>query len=202
MHLCGSIYISLTITRHVRSNGMTSFGKLTSGDDPPNEINVVVEIPSGSSVKYEVDRETGNVFVDRFLYSATHYPFNYGFVPRTREEDGDPIDVVVLTQLSVVPMTIIRSRPFGMLVTEDEKGRDVKIVAAPLERIDPYYAGVDDVSQLTQFTRNQIETFFKQYKELEPTKFVKIVGWEGKEKAKKKIMTAIRGYKTAGKARK
>ena len=84
MHLCGSIYISLTITRHVRSNGMTSFGKLTSGDDPPNEINVVVEIPSGSSVKYEVDRETGNVFVDRFLYSATHYPFNYGFVPDPR----------------------------------------------------------------------------------------------------------------------
>src|SRR6266849_7391874 len=159
---------------------MTSFGKLTSGDDPPNEINVVVEIPSGSSVKYEVDRETGNVFVDRFLYSATHYPFNYGFVPRTREEDGDPIDVVVLTQLSVVPMTIIRSRPFGMLVTEDEKGRDVKIVAAPLERIEPYYAGVDDVSQLPRFTRNQIETFYKQYKELEPTKFVKIVGWEGK----------------------
>jgi len=108
---------------------MTSFDKLASGDNPPNEINVVVEIPSGSSVKYEVDRETGNVFVDRFLYTATHYPFNYGFVPRTREEDGDPIDVVVLTQLSVVPMTIIRSRPLGMLVTEDKKGRDVKIVA-------------------------------------------------------------------------
>src|SRR6266849_11138550 len=99
---------------------------------------------------------------------------------RTREEDGDPIDVVVITQLSVVPMSIIRSRPLGMLVTEDEKGRDVKIVAAPLERIEPYYAGVDDVSQLPRFTRNQIETFFKQYKELEPTKFVKIVGWEGK----------------------
>jgi len=165
---------------------MTSFDKLASGDNPPNEINVVVEIPSGSSVKYEVDRETGNVFVDRFLYTATHYPFNYGFVPRTREEDGDPIDVVVLTQLSVVPMTIIRSRPLGMLVTEDEKGRDVKIVAAPLERIDPYYAGVDDVSRLPQFTRNQIETFFKQYKELEPTKFVKIVGWEGKRRPNRK----------------
>ena len=178
---------------------MALFAKLTSGDDPPNEINVVVEIPSGSSVKYEVDRETGSVFVDRFLYTATHYPFNYGFVPRTREEDGDPIDVVVITQLSVVPMSIIRSRPLGMLMTEDEKGRDVKIVAAPLERIEPYYAGVDDVSQLPRFTRNQIETFFKQYKELEPTKFVKIVGWEGKEKAKQKIMSAIQRYKRAGK---
>ena len=99
-------------------------------------------------------------------------------------------------------MSIIRSRPLGMLVTEDEKGRDVKIVAAPLERIEPYYAGVDDVSQLPRFTRNQIETFFKQYKELEPTKFVKIVGWEGKEKAKQKIMSAIQRYNMAGKTRK
>ena len=164
-------------------------------------INVVVEVPSGSSVKYEVDTETGFVFVDRFLYTATHYPFNYGFVPQTREEDGDPLDVVVLTQLSVYPMSVIRSRPIGMLVTEDEIGKDVKIVAAPTKQVDPYYADVEDLAQLPGFTRNQIEHFFSKYKELEPSKFVKVIGWETKESAMKKIAEAIARYKSISKSK-
>lgn len=164
---------------------------LSAGENPPDSINVVVEIPSGSSVKYEVDKKTGAVFVDRFLYTATHYPFNYGFIPRTREEDGDPLDVVVLTQLSVYPMSVIRSRPIGMLVTEDENGRDVKIVAAPARNIDPFLANIDELDQIPSFTRNQIEHFFKQYKELEPSKFVRVLGWESKEAAREKISRAI-----------
>ncbi len=168
---------------------------LSAGQNPPDSINVVVEIPSGSSVKYELDKETGAVFVDRFLYTATHYPFNYGFIPQTREEDGDPLDVVVLTQMSVYPMSVIRSRPIGMLVTEDENGRDVKIVAAPAKNIDPFLADIDDLAQLPEFTRNQIEHFFRQYKELEPSKFVKVLGWKPKEAARRKISQSIESYK-------
>ncbi|HZY94714.1 MAG TPA: inorganic diphosphatase [Candidatus Bathyarchaeia archaeon] len=174
--------------------------QLSAGEDPPSMINVVIEVPSGSSVKYEIDIETGFVFVDRLLYTATHYPFNYGFIPQTREEDGDPLDVVVLTQLSVYPMSVIRSRPIGMLVTEDENGRDVKIVAAPGKEVDPYYADVEDLAQVPGFTRNQIEHFFSKYKELEPSKFVKVIGWETKESAKKKISEAIARYNSPSKS--
>ncbi len=170
---------------------MTIFDQVPAGDDPPENINVVVEIPSGSSVKYEVDKETGVVFVDRFLSTATHYPFNYGFIPRTREEDGDPLDVLVLTQLSVYPNSVIRSRPVGLLLTEDEHGQDAKIIAAPAKTIDPYYQDIEDLEQIPRFMRNQIEHFFKHYKELEPTKFVKIVRWESKESAKKRIREAM-----------
>jgi inorganic pyrophosphatase len=173
---------------------MSQFNKLSPGDEPPNIVNVVIEIPTGSSIKYEMDKESGAVFVDRFLYTATHYPFNYGFIPQTREADGDPIDVIVLSQQPVYPMSVIRSRPVGMLLTEDEKGSDVKIVAAPSRKIDPYYASIETVDQLPDFTKQQIEHFFKEYKDLEPKKFVKIIGWEGPEAAKKKILKAIDLY--------
>ncbi len=174
---------------------MMKFESISAGKNPPDSINVVVEIPSGSSVKYEIDKETGAVFVDRFLYTATHYPFNYGFIPQTKEEDGDPLDVVVLTQMSVYPVTVIRSRPIGMLVTEDENGRDVKIVAVPEKNVDPNMADIEDLVQLPGFTRSQIEHFFKQYKELEPSKFVKVLGWKPKEAARRKISEAIESYK-------
>ena len=179
---------------------MTWLDRLSAGDDPPNIINAVVEIPSGSSVKYEVDKKTGTVFVDRFLYTPTHYPFNYGFIPETREEDGDPLDVLVLTQISVYPMSVIRSRPISMLVTEDENGKDVKIIAAPAKTIDPYYEDVEELNQLPNFTRNQIEHFFKHYKELEPTKFVNVLRWEPREAAEKKITRAIENYRSFAKS--
>lgn len=177
---------------------MTRLGEVPSGDDPPESINVIVEIPSGSSVKYEVDKETGVVFVDRFLSTATHYPFNYGFIPGTRENDGDPLDVLVLTQLSVYPNSVIRSRPIGLLLTEDEHGQDAKIIAAPAKAIDPYYEDIEDLEQIPMFMRNQIEHFFKHYKELEPTKFVKIVRWESKEAAKKRIRMAMSLFQRVG----
>jgi inorganic pyrophosphatase len=174
---------------------MRPYNKLSAGDDPPNMVNVLIEIPSGSSVKYEMDTDNGAIFVDRFLFTATHYPFNYGFIPQTQGEDGDPIDVIVLSQQPVYPMSVIRSRPIGVLLTEDEKGADAKIVAAPSRAIDPYYASIESVNQLPNFTKQQIEHFFKQYKELEPRKFVKIIGWEGPETAKKMIVEAVDLYR-------
>jgi inorganic pyrophosphatase len=180
---------------------MTGSLEISAGDNPPDEINVIVEIPSGSSVKYEVDKATGAVFVDRFLSTATHYPFNYGFIPKTREEDGDPLDVLVLTQLSVFPNTVIRSRPVGLLLTEDENGQDAKVIAAPAKAIDPYYQEIEDLDQIPEFLRNQIEHFFKHYKELEPTKFVKVVRWESRDAARKRIREALKLFQTFPKTR-
>lgn len=170
---------------------------LKAGDDPPAIVNVVIEIPEGSSVKYEIDSETGAVFVDRYLYSASHYPFNYGFIPQTSEKDGDPVDVVVVSQYSVYPTVVIRSRPIGMLLTEDEKGEDAKIIAVPLPKTDPYYAGIEHIDQLPAFTKNQIEHFFKQYKDLEPNKFVRILGWKDREEAYKRIKDALDSHSRA-----
>ena len=168
---------------------------ISPGKKPPAEINVVVEIPQGSSVKYEMDPETGAIFVDRFLYTATYYPFNYGFVPRTIEKDGDPVDVGVLTQHSVFPMSVIRARPIAVLLSEDEKGPDPKVIAAPSVRTDPFYAQYRDLSDIPAFTVRQIEDFFRRYKELEPHKFVKIHGWEGKRSAEEIIRKGIEDYR-------
>jgi inorganic pyrophosphatase len=170
---------------------MINLDRLSSGEDPPNLINVVVEVPSGSNVKYELDPATGAIFVDRFLYTATHYPFNYGFIPQTRADDGDPVDVGVVTQHSVFPMSVIRARPIGVLLAKDEKGLDPKVIAVPSTKIDPYYERVKDVHDLPEFTRNQIEDFFRRYKELEPKKFVKIFGWKGRKFADDLIAKSI-----------
>lgn len=165
-----------------------------AGDNPPESINVVIEIPEGSSVKYEADLESGVIFVDRFLHTATYYPFNYGFIPRTKGTDGDPVDALVLSQDSVYPMSVIRSRPIGVLLTEDEKGQDAKIIAVPNPGIDPFYSKVNTTDDIPDFTKNQIEHFFKHYKETEPEKFVKISGWQDAEHAKKMIIEAIDVY--------
>lgn len=174
---------------------MRNLEELSPGRKTPDEINVVIEIPLGSSVKYEMDAATGAIFVDRFLYTATYYPFNYGFVPSTLESDGDPVDVGVLSQHSVFPMSVIRSRPVAVLLTEDERGTDPKVIATPSAKSDPYYAQVRDLSDIPTFTIRQIEDFFKRYKELEPRKFVKIIGWEGRKRAEKIINTAIDTYR-------
>jgi inorganic pyrophosphatase len=164
--------------------------KLSAGDKVPDRVNVVIEIPRGSNVKYEIDEETGFVFVDRFLYTPTYYPFNYGFVPQTKGEDGDPLDVLVVTEEPVYPMSVIRSRPIGVLLMEDEKGPDAKIIAVPARHVDPNYSGIDDVHQLPTFTRKQIEHFFQHYKESEPGKFVKVEGWRDQKHAKALIKEA------------
>ena len=157
--------------------------KLSPGKNPPEEINVYVEIPQGSSIKYELDKESGVVMVDRFAYTAMFYPFNYGFVPGTHAEDGDPIDVLVISSYSVAPGTMIPSRPIGMLEMEDEAGIDTKILAVPTAKVDPFFANVKDVSDLDETTKKKIQHFFNHYKEIEPGKWVKTKNFLGKEKA-------------------
>jgi inorganic pyrophosphatase len=168
--------------------------KLTVGAGAPDQVNVVVEIPRGSNVKYEIDESTGFVFVDRFLYTPTYYPFNYGFIPQTRSEDGDPLDALVVTEEPVFPMSVIRSRPIGVLLMVDEKGPDAKVVAVPARHVDPNYSEVDSVEELPEFTRRQIEHFFKYYKESEPDKFVRIEGWKDQKYAKELIAKSLAAF--------
>ncbi|MGH9889909.1 MAG: inorganic diphosphatase [Nitrososphaeraceae archaeon] len=163
--------------------------------DPSKTINIVVEIPKGSSIKYEFDTATGLLFVDRKLYTAMNYPFNYGFIPRTLEMDGDPVDALILGEDPVVPLSIVKSRPIGVLLTEDEEGQDSKVIATPVSKIDPTFSKIDDIKDLPEYIENQIKHFFEHYKELEEGKFVKVKGWEGKQGAVKKITDSIQRYK-------
>lgn len=163
--------------------------------DPSKAINIVVEIPKGSSIKYEFDTATGLLFVDRKLYTAMNYPFNYGFIPRTLEMDGDPVDALILGEDPVVPLSIVKSRPIGVLLTEDEEGQDSKVIATPVSKIDPTFSKIDDIKDLPEYIENQITHFFEHYKELEEGKFVKVKGWEGKQGAVKKITESIQRFK-------
>jgi inorganic pyrophosphatase len=163
--------------------------------DPSKAINIVVEIPKGSSIKYEFDTATGLLFVDRKLYTAMNYPFNYGFIPKTLEMDGDPVDALILGDDPVVPLSIVKSRPIGVLLTEDEEGQDSKVIATPVSKIDPTFSKIDDIKDLPEYIENQIKHFFEHYKELEEGKFVKVKGWEGKQGAVKKITESIQRFK-------
>jgi len=161
--------------------------KLSSGKNPPAEINVFIEIPQGSSVKYELDKESGFIVVDRFNYTGMYYPFNYGFIPKTHSEDGDPMDVLVIASYQVNPGTVIPSRPIGLLEMEDEAGIDTKIIAVPTEKVDPFYIKIKDIEDLDEATKKKIKHFFDHYKELEPKKWVKTKDFLGKEAAYKLI---------------
>jgi inorganic pyrophosphatase len=163
--------------------------------DPSKAINIVVEIPKGSSIKYEFDMTTGLLFVDRKLYTAMNYPFNYGFIPKTLEMDGDPVDALILGEDPVVPLSIVKSRPIGVLLTEDEEGQDSKVIATPVSKIDPTFSKIDDIKDLPEYIENQIKHFFEHYKELEEGKFVKVKGWEGKQGAVKKITESMQRFK-------
>jgi len=155
-------------------------GKVTIGKNPPFDINVVIEIPQGGEpVKYEFDKESGALMVDRFLHTAMFYPGNYGFIPHTLAEDGDPCDVLVVGRTPVVPGAIIRSRPVGALLMEDEAGPDEKIIAVPVDALHPYYTGVRSYEDLPVILRDQISHFFQHYKDLEKGKWVTIVRWVG-----------------------
>ena len=175
---------------------LTHNDTVNAGENAPEEINVIIEIPKGSSIKYELDTTNGLIFVDRILLSAMYYPCNYGSIPKTKEEDGDPVDVLVLGNDPIIPMAVIRARPVGVLLTEDEKGHDSKIVAAPLNRIDPSFSAIKEVDDIPEYLRNQITHFFEHYKELEQGKYVKIIGWKGREIAKKQISEAINKFKS------
>lgn len=167
---------------------------LDAGKKPPIEVNVVIEIPKGSNIKYEIDKESGMLFVDRKLFTSMFYPFNYGFIPSTKEGDGDPSDVLVLGNDPVMPYSVIRARPVGVLITEDEEGEDSKIIAVPISKIDPQYDNIKDIVDISEFVKNQIKHFFEHYKELEKDKYVKVKDWKSREDAYVKIKQAIERY--------
>ena len=169
--------------------------KIPAGKNTPEDIYVVVEIPKGSPVKYELDKESGAVFVDRVLYTAMYYPFNYGFIPNTLAEDGDPVDVLVIGEWSVVPGSVLRARVIGMLEMEDESGVDAKVIAVPHEKIDPTYKDIVEISDLPTAVLNKIKHFFERYKELEPGKWVKVKEFKGKEAALEEVKKGIENYK-------
>ncbi len=174
---------------------VTDYYSIGPGKKAPEIVNVVIEIPLGSYVKYELDRETGILFVDRILYTAMHYPFNYGFIPGTLEEDGDPVDVLVVGYEPLLPGSVVEAKPIGVLMTEDEEGPDAKIVAVPKEKIDPRFKGVESIDDLPIVIKDKIKHFFEHYKELEPGKWVKVIGWMGREDALKRISDAIERFR-------
>jgi len=166
--------------------------KIPIGVDPPDDINVIVEIPQGGEpIKYEVDKASGALRVDRFLHTAMFYPANYGFIPHTLSPDDDPCDVLVIAQVPVMPGAIIRSRPIGALMMEDEAGGDEKIIAVPVEALHPFYNHVRDYRDLPPLLCEQIAHFFRHYKDLERGKWVKLVRWVDAAEAKGLITTAI-----------
>lgn len=164
------------------------------GKNPPEDIYVVIEIPMGSNVKYELDKETGFIFVDRVLFTSMVFPFNYGFIPSTLEEDGDPVDVVLLSNDPFVPGSVVRARPVALLEMEDENGYDSKVVAVPHEKVDNRFEGIKDLSDLSEAVRERVKHFFEHYKELEKGKWVRVRGWEGRDKALEVIRKAIQRY--------
>ena len=172
-----------------------SFQAVNPGHDIPNDINVIVEIPMNSpAVKYEVDKETGTIFVDRILKTAMHYPCNYGYVPHTLCGDGDPVDVLVVMPLPLVPGCVVRCRPIGVLNMEDESGDDAKIIAVPISEITGLYRDVNEVQDLPASLLDTIAHFFDHYKDLERGKWVKIGGWQGADAARTEIVDSIRRF--------
>ncbi|KKR85960.1 inorganic pyrophosphatase [Candidatus Gottesmanbacteria bacterium RIFCSPHIGHO2_01_FULL_46_14] len=165
---------------------------LSPGKNPPDQVNVFVEIPQGSAIKYELDKDSGVIFVDRFLYTAFSYPFNYGFVPGTKAEDGDPVDVLVICDRTVAPGTVIPAVPIGMLEMEDEEGIDTKIIAVPTVKVDPLYGVWKDISDVPQALKDKMKHFFEHYKELEPGKWVKIKDWKNKAAALEDIKKGLK----------
>ena len=172
-----------------------SLNKVPSGRDIPNDFNVVIEIPmNGDPIKYEVDKESGAIFVDRFMGTAMHYPCNYGYVPQTLSDDGDPVDVLVITPFPLIPGVVVRCRALGVLKMTDEAGGDSKILAVPVEKLLPLYSNLQTVEDVPELTLRQIQHFFEHYKDLEKGKWVKIDGWYGVEDAKQEILNGVAAY--------
>lgn len=164
---------------------------LSPGKNAPELVNVFIEIPMNSNIKYELDKESGVLKVDRILYTSMNYPFNYGFVPGTLAEDGDPIDVLVISRQPFQAGTVIEVRPIGVLYMEDEEGKDEKIIGVPKDKVDPSFSSLKDIRDLSEAEKNKIKHFFEHYKELEPNKWVKVTGWGSAEEAKKMIKASL-----------
>ena len=168
--------------------------KIKAGSNP-DKLNAVIEIPYGSNLKYEIDKDSGAVVVDRVLYSAMFYPANYGFIPSTLADDGDPADVLVLNEYPLQAGSVIPCRLIGVLVMEDESGMDEKLLAVPVTKIDPRYDGIKSIDDLPKATLDKIKNFFETYKMLEPNKWVKVKGFEDAKKAQDILDKAIKAYK-------
>jgi inorganic pyrophosphatase len=169
-----------------------NLAEISPGRNPPQDIHVVIEIPlGGEPVKYEIDKSSGALFVDRFLHTAMFYPGNYGFIPHTLSMDGDPLDVLVVNRVPVFPGSVIRCRPVGALLMEDEAGGDEKVIAVPVDDLHPFYTDVKSYEDLPPIMREQIGHFFQHYKDLEKGKWVTIVRWVGAEGAERLVMESI-----------
>ncbi len=169
--------------------------RVSSGKNVPEDINVIIEIPSHSDpVKYEVDKETGAMFVDRFMNTAMFYPCNYGYVPHTLSDDGDPVDVLVISPYALISGSVVQCRPVGMLKMTDESGEDAKVLAVPHDKM---YDDIHDIGDVQERLLNQLAHFFEHYKDLEKNKWVKIDGWQGKEAAMQEINDSVARFKSA-----
>ncbi len=170
------------------------FNKIDAGEIP-DKVNAIIEVPYGSNVKYELDKDSGLLEVDRVLYSAVFYPANYGFIPQTLSKDGDPADVLVLGEYPLYPKSVIKCKIIGVLLMEDEKGVDEKLLATPASKIDPTFKEIEDIKDLPQHTLDKIKNFFETYKMLEPNKWVKVTGFKGRDEAIKILEDAVKNYK-------
>ena len=165
---------------------------ISIGNNPPEDVNVIIEVPiGGEPIKYEMDKAAGTLVVDRFLHTPMRYPGNYGFVPHTLSDDGDPIDVLIANTRPIVPGAIVNVRPIGVLKMQDDAGGDEKILAVPVPKLTKRYAHVHDYTQLPEITIQQVQHFFEHYKDLEPGKWVKVLGWGDAAEARRLIVEAI-----------
>jgi inorganic pyrophosphatase len=170
--------------------------KIPVGTHPPKDVNVIIEVPAGGEpVKYEMDKDSGALFVDRIIHTAMRYPANYGFIPHTLGDDSDPIDALVVSGVPLMPGCVVRVRPVGVLMMEDDKGGDEKLLCVPLDKLHPYYEGITSYTELPTIVTEQVEHFFAHYKDLEKGKWAKVKGWEGVETAERLIMESISRYR-------
>ncbi len=178
-----------------------SLHNVTPGNKAPEEFNVIIEIPmNGDPIKYEVDEDSGALFVDRFMGTAMHYPCNYGYVPQTLAADGDPVDVLVITPVPLIPGVVVTCRPLGMLKMTDEAGGDNKLLAVPTDKILPIYSQWRKVEDLNPSRLKAIQHFFEHYKDLDAGKWVKVDGWEGPDAAREEIVTGMKNWADRRKA--
>ena len=171
---------------------------ISVGNNPPEDVNVIIEVQiGGEPIKYEMDKASGAMVVDRFLYTSMRYPGNYGFIPKTLSDDGDPCDVLICNQRGIIPGAIVACRPVGVLKMKDEAGGDEKIIAVPVPRLTRRYEKVHNYTDLPEITVRQVQHFFEHYKDLEPTKWVKVTGWGDAAEARSLIVTAMERYAAA-----
>ena len=175
-----------------------SLDQVTPGKHVPDAFNVIIEIPMNADpVKYEVDKETGAIFVDRFMSTSMHYPTNYGYVPKTIAGDGDPVDVLVITPVPLIPGVVVPCRPIGILKMQDEAGDDAKVLAVPTDKLSRQYRTVQDHRDLPEVLLDQISHFFEHYKDLDEGKWVRIAGWGGADEAKAEILASVKMFEDA-----